>query len=156
MIGRGIVIVVFVVMGLISAGIVVATQTSTGTPEATGSPDASPGASPDASPGASPGASPAAMVGDIERGKALAAQCLGCHSVDGSTLVGPTWLGLYGRTETLESGETVVVDDAYLHQSIVDPNSQIVAGFPANAMPSYSYLTEEQIADLIAYIKSLQ
>jgi cytochrome c oxidase subunit 2 len=95
-------------------------------------------------------------VGDVARGQALAAQCLGCHSVDGSTMVGPSWLGLYGRTETLADGSTVVVDEAYIHESIVDPNAKVVEGFPANTMPSYSYLNEQQIADIIAYIKSLE
>ena len=152
MIGRGIVILTLALLGIISAGAILAGQADDSTPGASGTPEASPGASPMASPGASPGA----LVGDVERGRQLAAQFLGCHSVDGSTLVGPTWLGLFGRTETLADGTTVVVDEAYLRESIVDPNAKVVAGFPAGAMPPFSYLTEQQLADLIAYIKSLQ
>jgi cytochrome c oxidase subunit 2 len=99
---------------------------------------------------------PAAIPeGNVERGKAAAAVCLGCHSVDGNTSVGPTWKGLYGKTEELESGETVTVDAAYIHESIVDPNAKIVKGYPP-AMPPFAYLTEEQIADIIAYIESLK
>lgn len=135
---------------------------------ADGSPVASPATSPVASPVASPGVSPEApaetpaapdegdggVVGDVERGRQLAAQCLGCHSTDGSQLVGPTWLGLYGSERELESGETVIADEAYIRQSIVDPTSQIVKGYPP-AMPPFATLTDQQIADLIEYIKSL-
>ena len=56
----------------------------------------------------------------------------------------------------LESGETVVADDAYLRRAIVDPAAEIVAGY-ANVMPT-SYgetFTEQQIVDLIEYINSL-
>jgi mono/diheme cytochrome c family protein len=117
---------------------------------------ATPEASPAASPAASPGASPMAMAGDVERGKQLAAQCLSCHSVDGSQLVGPTWLGLYGHEVELEDGSTVIADDEYLIESIKDPNAKIVAGFPAGAMPPYgSILSDEDIIDIVAYIRTL-
>jgi cytochrome c oxidase subunit 2 len=95
----------------------------------------------------------------VERGAQWAEQfgCLVCHSVDGTPLVGPSWQGLYGREEELQDGTTVVADEAYLHNSIVDPQSQIVAGFP-NAMPpaAAAGLTDEQIADIIAFIESLR
>jgi cytochrome c oxidase subunit 2 len=129
-------------------------EVAAGTATTTGSPPVVLGASPPVSPGASP---VVAMVGDVERGRTLAlTQCSGCHSVDGSTVVGPSWLGLYGSEVPLASGETVVADEAYLAQSIRDPNSQVVEGFPQNTMPSYSYFTDQQIADIIAYIKSLE
>jgi cytochrome c oxidase subunit 2 len=135
----------------IAGGVTLMAQDApTPTPGATASPDASPGASPEAS----PIGSPEALPGDVAAGQQLATQCLGCHSVDGSTLVGPTWKDLYGKTEQLEDGTTVEVDYAYLEQSIRDPMSQIVAGFPP-AMPPYDYLTDQQVADLIAYIASL-
>ena len=85
--------------------------------------------------------------------------CLGCHTVDGNPGIGPTWLGLYGKEETLEDGTTVTVDEAYLHHSIVEPNAQIVQGFPANVMPQHygdgETISEEQIQDIITYIQSL-
>ncbi|MCC6792737.1 MAG: cytochrome c [Thermomicrobiales bacterium] len=138
-------------MAALAGAYSVIAQNTTPTPGAS----ASPSASPAASPVASPIASPVALVGDVEAGKTLAAQCLGCHTTDGSTMVGPTWKGLYGHQVELEDGSTVVADDAYLAASIRDPMSQIVKGFPP-AMPPYSYLTDQQIADLIAYIKSLE
>jgi cytochrome c2 len=95
------------------------------------------------------------LVGDVTAGKMGATQCIGCHSVDGSTMVGPSWKGIYGESVQLESGETVVIDDAYLTRAIVDPLAEIVKGYPP-AMPPYSWLTAQQIADIIAYIKSLE
>ncbi len=107
-----------------------------------------------------------------ERGAQWSAQfaCAGCHSVDGSTMAGPTWLGVYGSEETLTDGSTVIVDDQYLLKSIMEPSAQIVAGFADGVMPAtYAEQFEtEQVrllesagveidiaADLIAYIESL-
>lgn len=83
--------------------------------------------------------------------------CAGCHSVDGTTIVGPSWQGLYGKTETFEGGSTVVVDEAYLRELIINPGAKVVAGFPNGVMPQDfgQKLSDEQIADLIAYILSL-
>ncbi len=84
--------------------------------------------------------------------------CATCHSTDGSKKIGPTWSKLFGSTVTLDDGSKVKADENYIHTSIVDPNKQIVQGFPANTMPQTfgKALTEEQIQDLIAYIKSLK
>jgi cytochrome c oxidase subunit 2 len=97
--------------------------------------------------------------------------CIACHSLDGAPGVGPTWQGLYGREEALTDGSTVVVDDEYIINSILDPNSQITAGFNPNLMPQ-NYgdqiaAREQEIqaaegvdiditADLIAFIKTLE
>lgn len=79
--------------------------------------------------------------------------CLSCHSVDGSRSLGPTWQGLFGSNETLENGTTVKVDEAYLSQSILDPNATIVKGYSAS-MPPYNFNPAE-IKALIAYTKTL-
>jgi cytochrome c oxidase subunit 2 len=92
------------------------------------------------------------------QGKILATKngCVGCHSADGSPLTGPTWFGLYGEEVPLADGSTVVADDAYITESILDPNAKIVEGFPSpSVMPPY-VLTDEEIANLIAYIKTLK
>lgn len=83
--------------------------------------------------------------------------CLACHSLDGSVVVGPSWLGIAGTMEELEDGSSVLVDADYLHRSIVDPNVQIVAGFSAGVMPQNfgEILTEEQINEIIAFVLSL-
>lgn len=81
--------------------------------------------------------------------------CNGCHSVDGSRLVGPSFKGLWGREEQLEDGSAVQVDENYLRESIVAPGAKIVAGYPP-AMPAYAgQLTDEQIDGLITWIKTL-
>lgn len=86
---------------------------------------------------------------------AAAQGCTACHSIDGSDGAGPTWSGLYGSETELEGGETVTADDAYLKAAILDPGAQVVAGFGAN-MPSYEgKVSEEEVAGMIEYIKSL-
>ena len=80
--------------------------------------------------------------------------CLGCHSVDGSDNTGPTWKGLYGKTETLADGSTIVVDDAYLIESTMNPAAKLVEGY-SNIMPAYPDLSEEELQALVSYIKLL-
>lgn len=95
-------------------------------------------------------------TGDAATGQQLAASngCTGCHSIDGSTLVGPTWKGLYGEEVELDGGDTVTADDAYITESIKNPSAKIVAGF-SNVMPPFN-LDDTQIADIIAYMKTLK
>jgi cytochrome c oxidase subunit 2 len=82
--------------------------------------------------------------------------CTGCHSVDGTRGTGPTWFNLYGSVVPLNDGSTVIADDAFIHESIVDPNAKIVAGFPSpSLMPRYEF-TDEEIANIIAYIQTLK
>jgi cytochrome c oxidase subunit 2 len=91
------------------------------------------------------------------RGKALVAAsgCAACHSVDGTKGIGPTWLGLAGSEVELAGGSTVKADDAYLAESIKAPQAKIVAGFENQQMIQFN-LSDEQIADIIAYIKTLR
>ncbi|MYB41364.1 MAG: c-type cytochrome [Chloroflexi bacterium] len=82
--------------------------------------------------------------------------CLACHTLDGTELVGPTWLGVYGRTEQLEDGSSVVVDDAYIRESILMPQAKVVAGFAdVAAMPEFSSLTDLQIESIILYLQTI-
>lgn len=93
-----------------------------------------------------------------EKGRALAQKlgCLGCHSVDGTTKEGPTWKGLYGSRVPLEGGKTAVADDAYIRESILDPGAAIVMGFP-RSMPSFrGTVSDRDIADITAYVRTLK
>ena len=81
--------------------------------------------------------------------------CAACHSIDGTKNVGPTWLGLYGSTESMTDGSSLVVDDAYIAESIRNPSLKIVAGYD-NAMTPYDFLSDDEINALIAYIKTIQ
>jgi cytochrome c oxidase subunit II len=94
----------------------------------------------------------------VSQGQRVAAQegCLKCHSVNGDAHIGPTWLGLYGRHERLESGAEVVADEAYLTESMMMPEAKVVAGFQP-VMPSYfGRLSAPQVGALLEYIKSLR
>ena len=84
--------------------------------------------------------------------------CHACHSLDGTILVGPSWKNIFGSSEKLNDDSTVIVDETYIRESILDPNAKIVDGFAPNLMPPAfgNILSEQDIDDLIAYIKSLQ
>ncbi len=81
--------------------------------------------------------------------------CIGCHSVDGARMTGPTWFGLYGENVELADGSTVVADDAYLAESILNPQAKEVAGFAPTVMPPFA-LSETEIANIVAYLKTLK
>ncbi|HJR79426.1 MAG TPA: cytochrome c oxidase subunit II [Anaerolineales bacterium] len=91
------------------------------------------------------------------RGQALVAAngCAACHSTTGTQGIGPTWRGLFGHEVPLADGTTVIADEAYLAESIHDPQAKIVEGFETQLMPTYGF-TEEQIADIVAYIMTLR
>jgi cytochrome c oxidase subunit II len=81
--------------------------------------------------------------------------CYTCHSNDGTAGNGPTFKGLFGKTERLEGGDSVEVDENFLRRSILEPQADISAGFQP-IMPSYQgMLKAEHVDALIAYIKSL-
>ncbi|MEI8256413.1 MAG: cytochrome c oxidase subunit II [Deltaproteobacteria bacterium] len=82
-------------------------------------------------------------------------QCLTCHTIDGTPSVGPSWRGLWDRTENLADGTTAHVDENYLRESILLPGAKVVRGF-APVMPTFQgTLQDRQIDALIAYIRSL-
>jgi cytochrome c oxidase subunit 2 len=91
----------------------------------------------------------------VEQGRALAESkgCVACHTIDGSARVGPTWKGLYGKTETMVDGSSALVDEAYLRNFILNPTARQVKGF-APVMPKLE-VTDEELAALLAYIQSL-
>ena len=78
---------------------------------------------------------------------------MACHTIDGSARVGPTWKGLYGKTESMADGSSALVDEAYLRSFIRDPQARHVKGFPP-VMPKID-LSDEELAALVAYIQSL-
>lgn len=84
--------------------------------------------------------------------------CNACHSLDGNRLVGPSFKGLFGRSEKLVGGAEAAVDEAYLRESILNPNAKVVDGFgPSSAMPPYKgLLKDDQIDALIAFIKTVK
>jgi len=81
--------------------------------------------------------------------------CASCHSVDDKTKIAPPWRGLFGSQVELNDGTQIKADEAYLLESITDPNAKIVKGFTRGAMPQIS-LTDAEIDSLLAYIKSVK
>ena len=80
--------------------------------------------------------------------------CITCHTGT-SGARGPSLVNVFGHDVELQGGSKVVADEAYIRESIVNPNAKIVAGF-APAMPTFQGLvTEEQLLQLIAYVRSL-
>jgi cytochrome c oxidase subunit 2 len=93
-----------------------------------------------------------------ENGRRLAAQygCFKCHTVDGTRHIGPTWLDLYRKQEKLQDGHTVVADEAYLTESMMDPAAKIVAGYQ-NVMPTFQgRVPGPEIAAIVEFIKTLR
>ena len=80
--------------------------------------------------------------------------CVTCHREDSSGR-GPSLRGLSGSTVTLQTGATVTADENYLRESIVNPQARIVEGYQP-IMPTFQGLvSEEQLMQLLAYVKSL-
>ncbi|MEX2214733.1 MAG: cytochrome c oxidase subunit II [Phycisphaeraceae bacterium] len=93
----------------------------------------------------------------VEAGKYLynARKCSDCHSLDGRKLAGPSFKGLFGSSHPLRDGTSVTVDENYIRDSILYPAKQVVAGYD-NVMPSFQgRLKDDEIAAIIAFIKSL-
>ncbi len=108
-------------------------------------------------PAATTGAAAAggAAANPVDQGKSLAQTkgCVACHSIDGAAGVGPTWKGLFGKSETMADGTAVRVDEAALKLDIRDPQARIVKGFPP-IMPKQE-LSDDELEALVSYIKTL-
>lgn len=97
----------------------------------------------------------------IAQGKQLYTSdgCSACHSLTGTPGAGPSFKGLAGSSVTLTTGQTVTADDAYLEQSIANPDAQVVKGYHSGIMApaiSGSGLSgkPDEIRALVAFIKS--
>lgn len=96
-------------------------------------------------------------LADISAGKKLfsAHGCTACHQAVDSAIA-PSVHRIYEKEVLLADGSTVIADDKYLRQSILNPSAQLVKGYPA-AMPSFAEtLSSQEVDQLVAYIKSLQ
>jgi cytochrome c2 len=85
--------------------------------------------------------------------------CAACHSLNGTAGAGPSLQGAAGRMVELEDGTTVTADDAYLEQSITEPDAEIVKGFSAGimsaAIASHKLATKpDDVRALVAFIKA--
>lgn len=86
--------------------------------------------------------------------------CLSCHSLDGTPGVGPSFKGIYGKTESfsVRGGEALVsIDEEYLEESILQPNAKIVRGYRAGVMPAQEgRISDEELKAIISYLSQLR
>jgi cytochrome c oxidase subunit 2 len=81
--------------------------------------------------------------------------CVSCHGANAEGGRGPALLGLFGSNVVLNNGQTLKADEAYIRESILNPQAKIVTGF-GPIMPSFQgQVNEEQLLQLVAYVKSL-
>jgi cytochrome c oxidase subunit 2 len=85
--------------------------------------------------------------------------CNACHSQDGTKLVGPSYLGSWGKTRTVVTGREEreqLMDEEYVKRSIYDPNADVVKGYGKGLMLSYEgMVSEEDIKLIVEYLKAL-
>jgi len=81
--------------------------------------------------------------------------CSNCHHFDNQGRC-PDLRNLYNHPVQIADGHTVIADDSYLRESILNPNAKIVYGFAPNIMPNFTgQLSEEQLVALISFIKAI-
>jgi cytochrome c2 len=98
------------------------------------------------------GANPA-----VKRGKRLYTTllCATCHTTNGARLIGPSLLNVVDREETFEDGTKAVAGEAYLRESILEPQKRVVKGFPPVMPVMKGKLTNAELDDLLAYLRFL-
>jgi cytochrome c oxidase subunit 2 len=97
-----------------------------------------------------------------QRGQKIYAKktCITCHSVDGSKSTGPSWKGIWGKTESFDEASSApsrTVDENYVRDSVLDPNKDIVKGYTRpSQMPARLITDPKDIDAVIAYVKTLK
>lgn len=92
-----------------------------------------------------------------DRGKQIymTKTCNACHSLDGKPGAGPTWKGMWAKTESTDKGP-VKVDEAYIRESILEPNAKVVSGF-SPVMPTFAgQLNDDDIRAVIEFTKTVK
>ena len=98
------------------------------------------------------------MTADIDRvnSKTIFTQrgCVACHQA-GPIQQGPSLVGIFGVPQPLADGSSVMADEAYLRESILEPHRKLVKGYMPIMPPYKDVISEDELNDLIAYIKEL-
>ena len=80
--------------------------------------------------------------------------CATCHRADG-TGRGPVLIGLFGQQVRLQNGKSVLADEAYVRESVLNPTAKVVAGYEPIMPPFQGQISEAGLLQIIAYIRSL-
>jgi cytochrome c oxidase subunit 2 len=84
--------------------------------------------------------------------------CLACHTTDGTPKIGPTFKGMFGTKEVvIRNGKEreIVVDEAFIKQTLLEPELDRVKGFPPIMPSQKGLLTDKEIEEIIGYLKTL-
>jgi cytochrome c oxidase subunit 2 len=82
-------------------------------------------------------------------------RCASCHTGDGTGRA-PDLGGLFGRTVHVRGGSSVVADEEYIRESIIDPSAKVVAGYE-NIMPTFAgQISQDEIFQIIVWLKTLK
>lgn len=101
---------------------------------------------------------PKAGVSLLDLGQELFTKkgCNACHTVTDQKLIGPGMKGIFGRTSELADGTKAKADENYIRESLMDPQTKLVKGYPP-VMPTFrGTLTDDEVNALVVYLKSLQ
>jgi cytochrome c oxidase subunit 2 len=82
-------------------------------------------------------------------------RCSSCHTDDGSKLIGPSWLNLYGYEHQYTNGKTILNDDNHIRESILNPGKDVRLGYPDQMTSFAGVLNEKAISAIIAYMKTI-
>jgi cytochrome c oxidase subunit 2 len=105
-----------------------------------------------------------AAVGDIFVGRTLVEVgellynrqgCKACHSLDGTPLVGPSLQNVYGYDFKTVDGTSILADDDYIRESILDPNASVIEGYQPVMTPYAGILDDREIGAIIEFLKSI-
>ena len=88
--------------------------------------------------------------------KVFQQRCLACHTATTENRIGPGLKGLFGSKREFEKGDSLIADENYIRESILNPSVLLVKGFGNLMTPFAGLLTEEEMTGLIEYIKSLK
>jgi cytochrome c oxidase subunit II len=82
--------------------------------------------------------------------------CAQCHSLDDTAGTGPSFKGIYGKSVKMSDGSSVLVDDNYIRQSILEPQAKVVSGYQPVMSTYKGLVSDDDISALIEFIKSLK
>lgn len=89
--------------------------------------------------------------------KHYATKCAVCHNTTAVKKIGPGFKGLFGAERQLTDGTTIVADEAYIKESILNPNAKMSVGYENGGMQSFQgQLTEDDVTNIIEYLKTLK